>query len=208
MADFNDQSSSTSKINFSDLHEELKKAIENDKRYWLENDAKFRAVNQHVSSYEEFRNIVKASHLKPIEHKNLLGNCKGCIWNTVSSHKTENFSAGEKQKVMDQQELKNNFVSDNSECNSVATDGFIKKFRSCTTVEERFQLLQSICSSDSQVLFKTEIPVGLLGEIIEVLSIFPPSTQNMVIVCRILEQLTQTQSLFQIQPKLRISQFC
>ena len=36
-----------------------------DERYWRENDAKFRAVAQHAS-YDQFEQIVKASHLKPL----------------------------------------------------------------------------------------------------------------------------------------------
>lgn len=42
-------------IDFHALENELLSAIEDDKRYWRENDAKFRAVNQGVATYEEFR---------------------------------------------------------------------------------------------------------------------------------------------------------
>ena len=42
-------------IDFKKLERELHNAIETDARYWRENDAKFRAVNQKVGSYEEFR---------------------------------------------------------------------------------------------------------------------------------------------------------
>ena len=42
-------------IDFKKLERELHKAVEADARYWRENDAKFRAVNQRVGSYEEFR---------------------------------------------------------------------------------------------------------------------------------------------------------
>lgn len=42
-------------INLRKLERELSNALEADKRYARENDAKFRAVNQKVASYEEFR---------------------------------------------------------------------------------------------------------------------------------------------------------
>ena len=42
-------------IDFDALEEELHAAVEADARYWRENDAKFRAINQKVGSYEEFR---------------------------------------------------------------------------------------------------------------------------------------------------------
>ena len=37
------------------LHKELNAALEADRRYSRENDAKFRALDQKVGSYEEFR---------------------------------------------------------------------------------------------------------------------------------------------------------
>ena len=43
------------RLDFGKLERELDSAVEADKRYWRENDAKFRAVNQKVGSYEEFR---------------------------------------------------------------------------------------------------------------------------------------------------------
>lgn len=42
-------------IDFHALEKELEEAIATDEKYQRENDAKFRAVNQKVSSYEEFR---------------------------------------------------------------------------------------------------------------------------------------------------------
>lgn len=42
-------------INFSALEKELQAALEADKKYRRENDAKFRAIHQNVGSYEEFR---------------------------------------------------------------------------------------------------------------------------------------------------------
>ena len=49
----------------SKLEVELNQMIESDKLYWMRNEAKCRAARQHVS-YEEFDQIVKASHLKPL----------------------------------------------------------------------------------------------------------------------------------------------
>ncbi|XP_029997825.1 dynein axonemal assembly factor 19 [Sphaeramia orbicularis] len=55
-------------INFSALQRELQTAVEAELKYKRENDAKLRAVNQKVASYQEFRDLVLASHLKPL-HK-------------------------------------------------------------------------------------------------------------------------------------------
>jgi len=42
-------------IDFKKLEHELETAVEGEARYWRENDAKFRAVNQKVATYDEFR---------------------------------------------------------------------------------------------------------------------------------------------------------
>ena len=42
-------------IDFDILEEELEKAIVADEKYQRENDAKFRAVEQKVATYDEFR---------------------------------------------------------------------------------------------------------------------------------------------------------
>lgn len=60
-------------IDFRKLEKELALAVEADEKYLRENDAKFRAVNQRVGSYEEFRDIVSVAHLKPLERKDITG---------------------------------------------------------------------------------------------------------------------------------------
>ena len=42
-------------IDFEILETELQNAIQEDFKYWCENSAKLRAINQKVSSYNEFR---------------------------------------------------------------------------------------------------------------------------------------------------------
>merc|ERR1711892_75584 len=43
--------------------------VDHDDRYKLENAAKFRAVNQQVATYDEFKAIVDGCHLKPLDRK-------------------------------------------------------------------------------------------------------------------------------------------
>ena len=60
-------------IDFGKLEKQLLVAVDEDARYRRENDAKFRAVAQNVASYEEFKDIVAASHLKPLDKKDTEG---------------------------------------------------------------------------------------------------------------------------------------
>lgn len=41
-------------------------------RYWQKNDAKFRAVHQRCTNYDEFRQIVEAAHLRPLDRNETL----------------------------------------------------------------------------------------------------------------------------------------
>ena len=46
------------KFNFDKLEKELQDVVSQEKQYWLENDAKIRAVKQGVPSYDHFRLVV------------------------------------------------------------------------------------------------------------------------------------------------------
>ncbi|KAM4598745.1 dynein axonemal assembly factor 19 [Polymixia lowei] len=77
--------SEDSVINFSALERELRAAVEEDRRYRRENDAKLRAVNQRVASYEEFRDIVLSCHLRPLEKRDKDGASRKQPWNPLVS---------------------------------------------------------------------------------------------------------------------------
>ena len=81
------------------LESELASTIEQDSRYWRENSAKFRAVAQNAS-YEQFEEIVKASHLKPIEKqdKTQYGKLKTTIWNSIANAASRKSTNMEYQK--------------------------------------------------------------------------------------------------------------
>jgi hypothetical protein len=54
-------------INFEKLENEVKSAIYADEKYSRENSTKLRAIEQRVGTYEDFRQMVLASHLKPLD---------------------------------------------------------------------------------------------------------------------------------------------
>nr|XP_020477329.1 coiled-coil domain-containing protein 103 [Monopterus albus] len=73
-------------IDFSALERELQAAVESEQRYSRENEAKLRAVSQRVGSYNEFRDLVLACHLKPLEKKDKDGAPRKQPWNPVTSN--------------------------------------------------------------------------------------------------------------------------
>ncbi|XP_061568356.1 coiled-coil domain-containing protein 103 [Cololabis saira] len=70
-------------IDFAALEAELQTAVQNQQKYERENETKLRAVRQGVS-YEEFRNLVLASNLKPLDRKDKHGGSRKQPWNPVA----------------------------------------------------------------------------------------------------------------------------
>ncbi|XP_044746379.1 uncharacterized protein LOC123307940 [Coccinella septempunctata] len=58
--------SSSSRSDNHRLYAELQNAIEEDKLYWLRNEAKIKAAVT-SKSYDEFRELVAAAHLKALK---------------------------------------------------------------------------------------------------------------------------------------------
>ncbi|CAL7934731.1 unnamed protein product [Xylocopa violacea] len=58
-------------INYKSLELELEESLKADELYKLQNDAKLRAMEQNVPTYEDFRQMVNAAHLKPLNRDNV-----------------------------------------------------------------------------------------------------------------------------------------
>ncbi|KAM6450023.1 dynein axonemal assembly factor 19 [Liasis olivaceus] len=145
-------------IDFHALEKELEEAIAADEKYQRENEAKFRAVHQKVSSYEEFRDIVLASHLKPLEKKDKMANGRNVLWNSYAvktNHKQES-------KIELPQEL---------ERLPETSAEFYRDWRRCMkNNQERYHLLLQLGSQNLGRIFQTDLAFGLLGEFLMVLN--------------------------------------
>ena len=80
----------TLNIDVEKLQNQVQKEVLAEQKYWRENDAKLRAIEQRVPTYEDFRQIVLASHLKPLDKGETLRDEKGQIstkkvWNSVAT---------------------------------------------------------------------------------------------------------------------------
>jgi hypothetical protein len=59
-------------INLRKLAHNFAQEKSKEERYWQKNDAKFRAVHQRCTNYDEFRQIVEAAHLRPLDRNETL----------------------------------------------------------------------------------------------------------------------------------------
>ncbi|ESP05187.1 hypothetical protein LOTGIDRAFT_180956 [Lottia gigantea] len=167
-------------LDFSKIGKELNSAVEADEKYNRENDAKFRAVHQKVASYDEFRDIVLASHIKPLEKGDRISECKmNQPWNSVALN-------------TDKRETSTTTNSTIEEGKRLPKSGleFAQQWRRFyKTEDEQYPYLMDIGSEHLAKIFHTEISFGLLGEILKALCLFKKEDATKVI--GILETLSK-----------------
>lgn len=154
-------------IDFDKLESKVNKAVEDEKLYWLRNDAKFRAVRQKVGTYDEFREIVNAAHLRPLDKEDKI-NMDQRIKQPWNSHSQ---GAGSQHGLLfDKADTTETPKA--HEVRNIPKDShsFVKHWRSCSTMQDKVAYLKLIGSECLPSLFKVEIPFGLLGEMIAALS--------------------------------------
>lgn len=172
------------KLDFRKLQRELDNAVEQDAKYWRENDAKIRAVTeQKVATYEEFKDLVAASHLKPLsrdDHIEKISQFSKHPWNPVA-HSYSN-SKTTPQPCLPKDEVKVPRTSQE----------FARDWQHrVKNVQERHDYLLVCGAPLLAELFQMDIGFGLLGDIITALSVFKP--ENARVVLDILSVLKNSQ---------------
>ncbi|XP_050418014.1 coiled-coil domain-containing protein 103 [Patella vulgata] len=167
-------------LDFNKIDKELDAAVEADKRYYRENDAKFRAVHQKVATYDEFRDIVLASHIKPLEKGDRISECKMTQpWNTVAN----------KEIPVNYDKNTENQTQQNSNRIPKTSQEFGKHWKkSLKTLDEKYKYLIDIGGEKLTKIFHAEISFGLLGDIIQALTMY--RLDEMSCVVDILDKLT------------------
>ncbi|XP_037267479.1 coiled-coil domain-containing protein 103 isoform X1 [Falco biarmicus] len=140
------------------LERELQAAVAADERQARENEAKLRALRQRVPSYEEFRDIVLASHLKPLEKKDKVGKRRNVLWNPCATHT----KAPQASNVEIPQEL-DQLPGTSAE--------FYRDWRRCLkSRKEKYQFLLELGGKALGRIFQADLGFGLLGEFLMVLA--------------------------------------
>ncbi|XP_006170056.1 coiled-coil domain-containing protein 103 isoform X2 [Tupaia chinensis] len=160
-------------IDFKALEKELQAALIADEKYSRENAAKFRAVEQRVATYEEFRHSIKsipqyrsfahrsivlASHLKPLERKDKMGGKRTVFRNchTTQGRTSQDVATEISQKTPLQPETSAEFYRDWR--------------RHLQSGPERYQALLQLGGPRLGHLFQTDVGFGLLGELLVALA--------------------------------------
>uniref|UniRef100_A0A8C0FXG6 Coiled-coil domain containing 103 n=1 Tax=Chelonoidis abingdonii TaxID=106734 RepID=A0A8C0FXG6_CHEAB len=155
----------TGAIDFCALERELQAAVAADEKYQRENDAKFRAVHQKVASYEEFRDIVLASHLKPLEKKDKMRKKKNLLWNSYATQ-----ANGKQDREMELAQVRRKTPSGWDGLPETSAD-FYRYWRRCLkSGQEKCQFLFQLGGKGLGRIFQADVGFGLLGEFLVVLA--------------------------------------
>ncbi|KAF6028569.1 CCDC103 [Bugula neritina] len=144
-------------INFDKLENEVDEAMKAENLYWLQNDAKFRAVKQ-KGTYEEFKEIVAAAHLKPLAKNDKIQLEEKIVspWNSLGSNSKSAVGT----------ETKDSHSSDFT--SPVSSQAFVLFWRKQKSHKDKASYLHKLLETGGPgailTVFKNEIPFGLLGE--------------------------------------------
>ncbi|NXA12178.1 CC103 protein, partial [Sapayoa aenigma] len=140
------------------LERELRAALAEDERRQREGEAKLRALRQRVPGYREFRNIVLASHLKPLEKKDRLGERRNVLWNPCAAP-AEAPAACTQEIPQERDQLPGTAAE------------FHRDWRRCLkSGTEKYQFLLELGGEALGRIFQADVGFGLLGEFLTVLA--------------------------------------
>ncbi|XP_027523680.1 coiled-coil domain-containing protein 103 isoform X2 [Corapipo altera] len=140
------------------LQRELRAALAEDERRQREGEAKLRALLQGVPDYRDFRNIVLASHLKPLEKKDRLGQRRNVLWNPCAA--PTKASPAHTEEIP--QEL--------DQLPGTAAE-FHRDWRRCLkSGTEKYRFLLELGGEALGRIFRADVGFGLLGEFLRVLA--------------------------------------
>ncbi|CAG5124650.1 unnamed protein product [Candidula unifasciata] len=184
-------------LDFSKLEKEVQNAVVSEEKYWQENEAKIRAVEQRVPTYDDFREMVLAAHLKPLDKKDKLSSIEKFtqVWNP-SAQKFPKSSQTKEQMIRTVlgEELSEQNKSEEKSVTKLpgSEKEFILHWRHhCKAQEDKKQFLFAVGAHKLAEIFRVEIAGDLLGEFLECLHCFEVGEAGQVI--EILETLTKSQ---------------
>ncbi|NXP79545.1 CC103 protein, partial [Ramphastos sulfuratus] len=140
------------------LEQELLAAVAADEQRARENEAKLRALHQRVPSYEEFRNIVLAAHLKPLQKKDKVEKGRNVLWNPCAAQTR----APQGSQVEIPQEL--------DQLPGTSADFYRAWRRHLKSSNEKYQFLLALGGEALGRIFQADLGFGLLGEFLKVLA--------------------------------------
>ena len=156
-------------VNKEQIENQVKKEILAEQKYWQQNSAKLRAVEQRVPTYEDFRQMVLASHLKPLDKgESFRDNLnRNNVWNSLANTNSSdpNFENLLKESNAELEKQKEILINNKpkSSLDFIKTWNLIEDKHDEKT---KWQFLNKLGADSIKSIFKAEINGDMLGKFI------------------------------------------
>ncbi|CAH8451652.1 unnamed protein product [Heterobilharzia americana] len=173
MVETNDDHLKRLGINMNNLEREMNSAIAKESRYWLENDAKIRAVQQGVPTYDDFRELVAGCHLKPLERSKLINSTgQKSSWNSSTTLLNNNSMPYEEPKMNSKIQQQQHTKTITTPQEFIIHWRHIKSSTILTDKDKENSLIELLFHQSNELLenlFNTGLGVSFLPDILSIL---------------------------------------
>ncbi|XP_012525920.1 coiled-coil domain-containing protein 103 [Monomorium pharaonis] len=147
-------------IDYKNLEEELHAALAADELYKLQNDAKIRAIEQSVPTYEHFRQMVNGAHLKPLNRDDMKPKTS-VQWNPlIKTVKPHDLTASAASKKLHNKESNESIVNRSRK----TCEDFLQSWKTITDHSDKFTYIWNL-RNDLHHVFRVEIPASFLVDL-------------------------------------------
>ncbi|XP_033327123.2 dynein axonemal assembly factor 19 [Megalopta genalis] len=177
-------------IDYTSLKVELEDALRSDELYKLQNDAKLRAVEQNVPTYDAFRQMVNAAHLRPLERDDCSFKAKGgSFWNPVATNDRSKPQNNRNSNVRIRNER---LDAENAENSGLLTcEQFTRAWKTIEDREAKFRYLDSFKDLFAEKIFRRGIPSPLFTDFMDLCHEMISTTDNVASIVEILSALSK-----------------
>ena len=153
-------------IDVDKIRDQVRREVMAEEKYWRENDAKMRAVEQRVPTYEDFKQIVMASHLKPLDKGETLRNAKllnNNTWNPSALHSSSTVALTSEEQAAN---LSSQAQATAASSKPKTSQEFRKTWQKLSDMDSKWTFLISIGHDALTSQFKAEINSDQLSEFV------------------------------------------
>ncbi|XP_014217436.1 coiled-coil domain-containing protein 103-like [Copidosoma floridanum] len=144
-------------VDFESLESELEDALKTDELYKVQNDAKLRAMEQRVPTYDHFRGMVLTAHLKPLDRSELQRKAQ-VSWNRACNDGAPKFEAPPPSRE----------VASKGDSSGGISSELLAAWKSLADSPAKFELLVRHKDSLRDKYFKVEVPSDFLRDALKV----------------------------------------
>ncbi|XP_078037398.1 dynein axonemal assembly factor 19 [Augochlora pura] len=177
-------------IDYASLNVELEDALRSDELYKLQNDAKLRAVEQNVPTYDAFQQMVNAAHLRPLQRDDCSFKTQGrSLWNPVATNDRSKSGNSRNSNVRIHNEQLDAEIAKNGSL--FTCEQFTRAWKKIEDREARFRYLVNFKDLFTEKIFPKGIPSPLFADFMDLCLEMISTADNVASIVEILSVLSK-----------------